>query len=103
MPPFSLKLPEQLAGRWRVKIFSGESFREEPHASIVTGGPPRIWRFSLRRRVFMDPRPDPKDLPRALVEFIDKKHEDLCAAWDAAYPHNPVASTSKPSSGKTKG
>lgn len=84
-------LPAQLkAALWKVKIRDKET-TEPPHASVLWGT--KCWRWGLRDRAFMDSEPDPRDVPKALVRYLNENHAELCAAWDEYYPLNPVTSS----------
>jgi hypothetical protein len=74
-----------------VKIRDKETL-EPPHVTIIRGF--EAWRIDLRSGRFMDPRPDPADVPRALVDFIREvdNWQSLCDEWDRMYPSNPVFS-----------
>jgi hypothetical protein len=39
----------------------------------------------------MDEHPDPKDVPRELVDLIVVNLPVLRAQWDAMYPDNPIS------------
>ena len=83
-------LPAQLkAALWKVKIRDKET-TEPPHASVLWGT--KCWRWDLRKRAFMDTDPDPRDVPKGLVQHLNAIHAELCAAWDEMYVHNPVTS-----------
>lgn len=87
---FNLHLPVALRkARWKVKIRDKET-REPPHATIIRGT--SAWRINLRTGRFMDPCPDPADLPGDLVEFVmaAETWQRLCQQWDRMYPNNPV-------------
>lgn len=83
-------LPGKLKkARWKVKIQDKERV-ESPHVSILRST--NKWRINLRTKDFMDPKPDPKEVPDDLLKFIFKKviWKDICGKWDAKYPSNPV-------------
>ena len=91
--PYRLKLPRALRERgWKVKIREKERL-EPPHLTILRGG--QTWRLGLRSRGFLIPpggvwnEIDPE--VRELIEDEDN-WDDLCNAWDAMYPSNPVSS-----------
>jgi hypothetical protein len=65
-----------------------EALYEEPHITIWRKAV--RYRFSLRRRVFLDPKPDPSAIPQSLLTHIYIHWEDLCDAWNARFPANPV-------------
>jgi hypothetical protein len=52
----------------------------------------QCWRWGLREHSFLDAKPSPNDVPKALVEHLESIHSQMCAAWDEMYPHNPVTS-----------
>jgi hypothetical protein len=85
---FRLSEPRQLekAG-WKIKIRDKERL-EEPHLTIIKGTD--SWRYSLRSRNFLD-EGRWKDFPKVLRETIEKNWVQLCNAWDAMYPHNPIS------------
>lgn len=90
--PEEFPLPRNLKqARWKVKIQEKES-REPPHVSILRGT--EKWRINLRTKQFMDPAPDPKDVPDDLLAIIQAEDywQDICTKWDAKYPDNPVES-----------
>ena len=31
-------------------------------------------------------------MPKGLVQHLENIHDEICAAWDEMYPHNPVTS-----------
>ena len=66
----------------------GEERLEPPHVSIVRRQ--TVWRWDLRARGFLDQRPDPREVPAEVVEFVLGSRAVLVAAWDEKYPHNPV-------------
>jgi hypothetical protein len=83
-------LPAQLAAAlWKLKIRDKER-TEPPHVSVLKGT--QCWRWGLRERAFLDAKPPPGDVPKALVEHLAAIHDEMCAAWDEMYPHNPVTS-----------
>jgi hypothetical protein len=85
---FSLPLARRWsAQRWKVKIRDRERL-EPPHVSILRGL--KTWRLGLRSREFLDEKPDPDEVPAALLEEVMAKWNELRAAWDAMYPGNPV-------------
>lgn len=89
---FTFPLPDALRkARWKVKIRDKET-REPPHVSIIRGTD--TWRINLRTGKFMDPRPDPADVPSEIIDLITEAvaWRELCDAWDAMYPDNPVSS-----------
>lgn len=88
---FALVIPQPLKSQgWKVKIRDRE-FAEPPHVSVIRRT--ECWRIGLRDLEFMDTSPDPSRVPNDLVEFIHSKVEDLKAAWDRMYPHNPIDSS----------
>jgi hypothetical protein len=87
--PFILTVPEPWAsGGWKIRILDRE-WGEEPHFNFFRGA--RYWRFGMRRRAFMDPNPDPREVPREVVAFALQNLWLLACEWDAAHPRNPVA------------
>lgn len=83
-------LPAQLAAAlWKLKIRDRER-TEPPHVSVLKGT--QCWRWGLRERAFLDTKPPPGEVPKALVEHLAGIHDEMCAAWDEMYPHNPVTS-----------
>lgn len=86
---YDLPLPADLKNvGWRVKIRDRE-IREPPHVTIIRKT--QAWRINLRTRAFMDPRPDPSEVPAALTQIITYHWASLCQQWDKMYPNNPVA------------
>jgi hypothetical protein len=88
--PFSLRLPKRLDDRgWKVKIWEAEG-PETPHVTFVRG---RQWyRFDIRAGRFLDKDPDPREVPRKLVEFARRRLPALRGEWDRMHPENPVTS-----------
>ncbi|MBM3649384.1 MAG: hypothetical protein FJX11_16495 [Alphaproteobacteria bacterium] len=83
-------LPRELASaRWKVKVRDKER-TEPPHVSVLRGT--QCWRWGLRERAFLDSEPSPADLPKNLVQHLENIHDEMCAAWNDMYPHNPVTS-----------
>jgi hypothetical protein len=87
--PYDLPLPAKLKKLWKVKIQDKELLYEEPHVTIWRKE--TRWRFGLRRRDFLDPRPDPGDVPYEIRRLIDENFDELCRQWDVRFPTNPVA------------
>ena len=87
--PYDLPLPKSLRRLWKAKIQDKEALYEEPHLTIWRRG--TKWRYSLRRRVFLDPQPDPGEVPAELLSVIDKSFDELCRQWNVRFPSNPVA------------
>jgi hypothetical protein len=88
--PFDLSLPVRFRrARWKVKIREKET-REPPHVTILRGT--KAWRINLRTGEFMDPEPDPTDVPSGLVDYVtsEKVWKRLCEEWNKKYPNNPV-------------
>ena len=88
--PYNLPLPAHLRkARWKVKIRERET-REPPHVTILRGTD--AWRIDLRTGDFMDPNPDPGDVPNDLVAHVkaERNWQRLCREWDQKYPTNPV-------------
>ena len=87
---FALVLPEPWATQgWKVKIRDDER-NETPHATFLRRR--QAWRMSLRSGTFLDTRPDPAEVPDALVEHAWSKRHALRRSWNAMYPENPVYS-----------
>jgi hypothetical protein len=87
---FSLALPRFLSrSGWKVKIRDRERV-EPPHATILRGT--HAWRIDLRTGRLLDGRPDPRDVPEELLDFVREESiwNRLCAEWDRMYPANPV-------------
>jgi hypothetical protein len=85
---FNLALPPVLTrDLWKVKIRDRER-NEPPHVSVICGT--RVWRFGLRERAWLDRQPPARDVPALLVAFLIAELPQLCTAWDALYPENPV-------------
>jgi hypothetical protein len=87
--PYSLQLPMKLRKLWKVKIQDREALYEEPHVTIWRKD--QKWRYSLRNRRFLDPQPDPSEVPDEIVELIEAQIEELTRQWDERFPQNPVA------------
>ena len=87
--PYDLLLPKTLRRLWKAKIQDKEVLYEEPHVTIWRKG--TRWRYSLRRRVFLDPQPDPGEVPAEILDVIEKNYDELCRQWDERFPTNPVA------------
>jgi hypothetical protein len=87
--PYVLPLPRSLRRLWKVKIQDKEPLYEEPHVTIWRRG--EKWRYGLRSREFLDPRPDPGEVSDEILEVIEANHDELCGQWDALHPRNPVA------------
>ena len=87
--PYDLPLPKKLRKLWKVKIQDKELLYEEPHVTIWRKD--TKWRYSLRRRVFLDPQPDPNKVAEEVLRVIEKNHDELVRQWDARFPTNPVA------------
>jgi hypothetical protein len=86
----AFELPAQLtAALWKLRIRDKER-TEPPHVSVLRGT--QCWRWGLREHSFLDAKPSPNDVPKALVEHLESIHSQMCAAWDEMYPHNPVTS-----------
>ena len=86
--PYDLPLPKDLKKLWKVKIQDKELLYEEPHVTIWRKD--MKWRYSLRRRVLLDPQPDLGRVPREILGVIEENHEELCRQWDLRFPKNPV-------------
>jgi hypothetical protein len=86
---YTLPLPAPLARHWTVKIRDRERV-EPPHVTLLRGT--RAWRLNLRTGAFMDDHPDPREVPKTLLEVVEARWAELCAAWDRMYPENPVLS-----------
>jgi hypothetical protein len=88
--PYEEKIEPWASQGWKVKIYDDEG-PEEPHASVTrrTMGP---WRVSLRTGRLLDRKPDPRDLPKGLLEGIEARLDGLGHEWDALHPKNPVGS-----------
>jgi hypothetical protein len=87
--PYDLLLPRDLARLWKVKIQDKEALYEEPHVTIWRRD--MKWRYSLRRLAFLDPQPDPGQVPARVLAMIERNHSELCRQWDARFPTNPIA------------
>lgn len=87
---YALKLPAPWKSRgWSAKIRDKER-AEPPHVTVLFRT--KAWRINLRTKEFMDGRPDPAEVPEALLAWVLAQHAVLVAAWDEMYPHNPVSS-----------
>lgn len=88
--PFALNLPEPWPSRgWKVKIRDRERL-EPPHVTILQKT--RAWRFNLRSETFLDNEPDPKDVPKEIVDEIRSNLTLLREEWDRMFPGNPISS-----------
>ena len=85
--PYELHMPGQLQPPYRVKIQDNET-AEEPHVTILRRS--TRYRYSLRGGGFLDPRPDPKDVDKRVVDHIERHMGELREVWDRMFPHNPV-------------
>lgn len=63
---------------------------EPPHVTILWKT--KAWRLGLRSDTFLDERPDPAEVPDALLDAIRGSWDELIAKWDEMYPENPVSS-----------
>jgi len=70
--PYDLPLPKKFKKLWKIKIQDKELLYEEPHVTIWRKE--IRWRFGLRRRGFLDPQPDPGDVPAAIRALIDASY-----------------------------
>jgi hypothetical protein len=87
--PFTLDLPEPWPSRgWKVKIRDRERL-EPPHVTILNRT--RAWRFNLRSEAFLDKKPDPKGVPKEVVDTIRSNLALLREAWDRMFPENPIS------------
>jgi hypothetical protein len=83
-------LPAKLErDRWKLKVRDKER-TEPPHVSVLRRT--QCWRWGLREHAFLDTEPSPKDVPKDLVQHLESIYDEICAAWDEMYPHNPVTS-----------
>ena len=73
----------------KVKIQDKEALYEEPHVTIWRKG--TKWRYGLRSHSFLDPKPPPGEVAAEVLAVIDEKWDELCQAWNARFPKNPVA------------
>lgn len=88
--PFTLNLPEPWPSRgWKVKIRDRERL-EPPHVTILHKT--RTWRFGLRSERFLDKEPDPKDVPKEVMDEIRSNLTRLRQEWDRMFPENPISS-----------
>ena len=88
--PFTLNLPESWRSRgWKVKIRDRERL-EPPHVSVLHKT--RTWRFGLRSEGFRDKEPDPKEVPKEVVDEIRSNLALLRQEWDRMFPENPISS-----------
>lgn len=86
--PFELPLPNPFRRYgWKVKIRDRERL-EPPHITIFHKT--KTWRIELRRVVFLDGEPDPRDVPPEILEFVQAHLNEFRGAWDSMYPANPV-------------
>ena len=87
--PYDLRLPGTLKRLWKVKIQDKETLYEEPHVTIWRKD--TKWRYGLRRRIFLDPKPDPGEVPGAILRLVTVNYDELCRQWNIRFPRNPVA------------
>jgi hypothetical protein len=87
--PYDLPLPRRLRRLWKVKIQDKETLYEEPHVTIWRKD--TKWRYSLRRRAFLDPKPDPGEVSEEVLTEIERNHDELCRQWETRFPASPVA------------
>ncbi|WP_156820305.1 hypothetical protein [Synechococcus sp. PCC 7336] len=81
-------MPPQLQQQgWKVKIRDRERV-EPPHVTVICKR--NSWRYGLREKAFLDDRPDPRDVPDALLAEIAAQLDTLRKKWDEMYPENPV-------------
>ena len=85
---YSLPLPRKYR-QWKVKIRDRETV-EPPHVTFLRRT--EAWRLNLRSGEFMDPEPDPDEVPLDLLRFVREHWNDLQDAWDDMYPDNPIES-----------
>lgn len=76
---------------WRVKIQDREALYEEPHITIWRKA--NRYRYSLRHQIFLDPQPDPADVPQLLLNHVHQHWDELCRQWNDRFPANPVYET----------
>jgi hypothetical protein len=87
---FSLPLPPPFdAQGWKAKIRDRER-SEPPHVTILHKR--RAWRINLRTLRFLDCEPDPRQVPKQVLEHIGQNIDLLRKTWDDLYPENPVNS-----------
>jgi hypothetical protein len=88
--PFTLNLPEPWVSRgWKVKIRDRERL-EPPHVTILQKT--RSWRIDLGSENFLDKEPDPKEVPKEVVDEIRSNLPLLRQEWDRMFPENPISS-----------
>ncbi len=87
---FRLRLSRRLARQWQVKIRDRER-EEPPHVTILRRT--QAWRVDLRTGKFLDRVPHPSEVPRTLMEEIQRRWSELQQRWDELYPENPVGSS----------
>jgi len=75
-----------------VKIRDRE-IREPPHVTVIKGS--ESWRYDLREQRFMDREPPPRQVPDAVVDYIEENMGAIADVWDAMYPDNPVEPETK--------
>lgn len=85
---FSLQLPVDLreAG-WKVKIRDRERL-EPPHVTILYKMD--AWRIDLRTGRFLEADASWRGVDPRVRGAVEDAWEQLCRAWDATYPDNPV-------------
>jgi hypothetical protein len=86
--PYELPLPNEFK-RWKVKILDNELLFEEPHVTIVFKK--ELWRLGLRSRTFLDQDPEPRKVPKEVMDEIWENFDTLCDQWDTKFPTNPIS------------
>jgi hypothetical protein len=86
--PFKLALPATLEQIWKVKILDKETLYEEPHVTILRKM--QKWRWSLRRKIFLDINPPVKDVDAGVLTAIEANLDELRRHWNVLFPKNPV-------------
>lgn len=90
---FELNLPVPWESRgWKAKIRDRERV-EPPHVTVMHKA--RAWRLGLRSELFLDKEPDPKEVPKEVVEVVRANISRLRMQWDLMYPENPIVSNTR--------
>lgn len=89
--PDPIELPRKLREQgWKVKIYNNERL-EPPHLTLLCRG--KVWRIGLRDKdVMVPPGGRWRDIDSEVRAILEREWENLCDAWDAKHPTNPVSS-----------
>lgn len=93
MAPVTFDNPGRYAGstKWQIKIYDGESPREDPHVSVIYKERPlKTWRINLMTLEAMDAAPPMRELPREFMNYIRTNVNMIRAAWNQKYPKQRI-------------